>query len=186
VRLAKVSPVLRLALDDNLSTFRFDETEFKHIHAQEVEIAHGLKVYLRNESVDEYLDTYQIVKKAVIAAEDSAVHFEALLLACGRILDADAELHPQLRYWLANHLLGRTKPPPRKRGPDPYPNLERDHLLVYFFRHIAQLGYPITESEASYAQSSACHAVNEALADHFELPSVKRLMNIWSNRHSQR
>lgn len=186
VRLATFSPALRFALDSEWHIGRMDESEARHHYAQQIEIAHGLKLFLLNDVEGERQDVYQVVKEAIIAAENSFIHFEALHLACGRILKADAELHPQLKHWLANHILGFDQPPDRKRGPDPYPKMERDKLLVYFFKYIEQLGYPITESVASFEHKSACHAVHEALTGHFDMPSVKRLMNIWSDRYSQK
>ncbi|MFD2739963.1 hypothetical protein ACFSUD_10315 [Sulfitobacter aestuarii] len=182
---AETSPALRLAFSEG-ELWGFDEKGMKHVVALEIELSHGLKLHYLEKDKIERLDTYRVVKSAITAAEESLIYFDALVIACGRILDAGVQLHPQLQSWLVNYLLGRTTPPPPKRGPDPYPKLERNFLINHFLSHMEMLNYPITENEATFKDASACHAIHVALGAALDIPSVKRLMNIWSERRSQR
>ncbi len=183
--LARHSPALNLAFGEKWGWGLNQET-VKHFLAQDIERCHGLKLSFLEEGEIDEPDPYQILKRAIIAAEESSVEFDALLIACGRILDAKVDLHPQLQCWLVNYLLQRVVPPPARRGPDPFPNRERDRYIIHFLKYIDELKYPITENEASFENLSACHAIHEIFSNHLEIPSVKRLMNIWSERRSQR
>ena len=177
VNLAKVAPYLRMAFDNK---FPMNEDAVVMVLTKHVMVAHGFDP---SNFREEFPMNYEAVIEAVVEeSENSALHFRALRRSTANLLFADYELDPRLKHWAISFLRGNISEPQRKRGPSPYPAMERDDLIRFFLKDIDNLGYPITENEGSYRELSACHAIFQALSPYFEVPLPKTLMNIWSKR----
>jgi hypothetical protein len=174
-----------------MSAFCFDadwidhNSHFTPLFASEIEWAHDVDSGSFSQTNDgRTVD--EVVQDAIIFASECSYRFDAALLACSNILSAKKILHPDLLSWLVKYLNDFTVRPKHKRGPDNMRNSKRDALIVMFLEEIETLGYPITENEGTFQGVSACHAFFEALGERFDVPSAKRLMNIWSGRNTHR
>lgn len=193
--LAKLSMLLRWAFKTKNGAERYDANAFRRDLVLDLEKAHGLKGVLNANTREDRAKDEVAIQFAIEDAAKSAIHFEALLLACGRILEYDVEghkrgwqpvgLHLDCQRWLSRYLQNQIETPQRQTGPDPYPTKDRDLFIIYFLREIQKLRYPVTENDGTHSETSACHAIVQAFDNHVDVPSAKRLMNIWSDRCSR-